>query len=222
MASIRHGLAAAASLGLAADVSASAAACSAAAPEDWQPCGPRRACLDTVDYVAECSHRRQQGQCCARDLYGETEALVIAKLTPPRGWHCKLHALVFCVCVFLGGGTEVGGSRVRFGSILTIKLSSRHVVSYCIYPCLVVFAIFSDLCSADLVPRHRDRGTTVHQVTVDCRSLPGQSEEYVLTHLRKALGATCDDTEHCSLRVRSGHGTTSQHEWSNAGVTCAG
>ncbi|CAM9421829.1 unnamed protein product, partial [Sphacelaria rigidula] len=37
-------------------------------------------------------------------------------------------------------------------------------------------------------------------VTVDCRTLPGQDEAYVLEHVRRALGPTiCGDTEHCSI-----------------------
>lgn len=38
------------------------------------------------------------------------------------------------------------------------------------------------------------------KVTVDCRTLPGQSEEYVLDHVRKALGSDiANDVDHCSL-----------------------
>lgn len=40
-------------------------------------------------------------------------------------------------------------------------------------------------------------------VTVDCRTLPGQDEEYVLEHVRQALGPViADDHEHCSLAVK--------------------
>ncbi|CAN0036822.1 unnamed protein product [Laminaria digitata] len=47
--------------------------------------------------------------------------------------------------------------------------------------------------------RHRYHG----KVCVDCRSLPGQSEEYILEHVRRALGpAIFDDAEHCSVRTR--------------------
>ncbi|CAN0330849.1 unnamed protein product [Pylaiella littoralis] len=39
-------------------------------------------------------------------------------------------------------------------------------------------------------------------VIVDCRTLPGQGEEYVLEHVRRALGSyTSEDDEHCSIRV---------------------
>lgn len=44
------------------------------------------------------------------------------------------------------------------------------------------------------------------QLTVDCRSLPGQSEECVLEHVRKALGtAISDDMDHCSVHVKYAH-----------------
>eukprot|EP00903_Cladosiphon_okamuranus_P015751 g14537.t1 len=40
-------------------------------------------------------------------------------------------------------------------------------------------------------------------VTVDCRTLPGQDEAYVLEHVRRALGpAIADDHDHCNLSVK--------------------
>ncbi|CAN0079628.1 unnamed protein product, partial [Ectocarpus sp. 6 AP-2014] len=41
-------------------------------------------------------------------------------------------------------------------------------------------------------------------VAVDCRTLPGQSEEYVLDHVRKALGSDiASDVDHCSIGAQS-------------------
>lgn len=41
------------------------------------------------------------------------------------------------------------------------------------------------------------------QVTVDCRTLPGQDEEYVLDQVRRALRSDiADDQEHCSLAIK--------------------
>lgn len=43
----------------------------------------------------------------------------------------------------------------------------------------------------------------LRQVTVDCRTLPGQDEDYVLDHVRRALGPTiADDHDHCLLSVK--------------------
>lgn len=40
-------------------------------------------------------------------------------------------------------------------------------------------------------------------VCVDCRSLPGQSEEYILEHIKRALGpAIADDAQHCTVRTK--------------------
>ncbi|CAM9911892.1 unnamed protein product, partial [Hapterophycus canaliculatus] len=40
-------------------------------------------------------------------------------------------------------------------------------------------------------------------VTLDCRTLPGQGEDYVLEHVRRALGSDIvGDEAHCSLRVK--------------------
>ncbi|CAM9555943.1 unnamed protein product [Ascophyllum nodosum] len=41
-------------------------------------------------------------------------------------------------------------------------------------------------------------------VTVDCRTLPGQDERYILDHLKSALGPKIsDDCDHCSFLVKS-------------------
>lgn len=43
----------------------------------------------------------------------------------------------------------------------------------------------------------------LQQVTLDCRTLPGQDEEYVLEQVRRALGPViADDQDHCSLSVK--------------------
>ena len=110
--------------------------------------------------------------------------LVFTPKTCRGTYHKMLHIARYCTLghVVYTGGTKRGTHQVVPRRIVSSpkKLSPIHS-----FACLALFTALSK------------------QVTVDCRTLPGQDEAYVLDHVRRALGpAICGDTEHCSINFR--------------------